>query len=197
MDCRFAVKELEEKKKVDEEDVLKLRGCERELLEELLYGDAAGGKNCKVRKKLLYALCRLFELYGDNLSELKDPLRNVLIGELRGKCPWSKGVAAEFSGKLGIEDPEVVELVVKALGDSCPWVRHRAADALSRFCRNPEFARQSYRALIERLEKDSSPYVQNYAFHALKVCLETFFSCKMEKEAEETKKAMEKIIPLS
>ncbi len=190
MDCESAVKELEAKKKVVEEDTLKLRGCEEELLKSL-----RSKAECRTRKKLLYALCKLYE--NDPGSLKLSELVEVIKEELEGDCPWSKGTAAEFAGKLKIEDVEVVERVVEALRDSCPWVRHRAADALSYFCKNPEFAKIAYRALVERLEEDSSPYVQNYAFHALKVCLETFTSHGMEKEAEEVKKAMEKIIPLS
>ena len=188
-DCRRAVEELVRKRKVEEEDILKLEDCGKELLKSL-----SQISNCRDRKKVLYALCKLAELGRVRADRLADVVKAVKR-ELKGDCPWTKGVAAEFAGKLGMNDMEIVELVVKALEDSCPWVRHRAADALSSFCRNPEFARIAYRALIRRLD-DSSPYVQNYAFHALKVCLETFESHSMS-EAEEVKKAMKKVIPLS
>ncbi len=134
-------------------------------------------RDCKKKKKLAYRVLKESE-------EVKKRAIPLLRDALNDECPWLRGAAAEVLGKLGIEDERIVAL----LEDRCPWVRHRAADALSYLCKNPEFARKAYKKLIERLN-DRSPYVQNYAVHALRVCLDSLKNAKM-KEAEEVEKAL-------
>jgi len=172
MDCFKKIEDFCSKTKVSKEDAEKLKGCEKELVEVF-----QKEKDCNVRKKITFAM-------GILGTQFVPYLRKALEDE----CPWVRGYAAEMLGKLRVEDDRLVEL----LKDSCPWVRHRAVDGISHLCESPDFAKRVYRHVLERLE-DSSPYVQNYAVQALKVCVKSLRKAGMSDEADEIERALSEI----
>jgi len=172
MDCFEKIRDLCSKVRVSYRDVEELKGCENELINAF-----KKEKDCNVRKKLIFAMGILGAQFAPYLREA-----------LKDECPWVRGYAAEMLGKTGVEDDGLIDL----LKDSCPWVRHRTLDGISHLCENPEFARKVYKHVLERLE-DSSPYVQNYAVQALKVCLKSLRRAEMHEEADEIERALSEI----
>ncbi|AEA46250.1 HEAT repeat domain-containing protein [Archaeoglobus veneficus] len=137
-------------------------------------------EDCNVRKKAVYAMGKLTE---EGYADFSALLQSALDDE----CEWVRGHAAEALGRLGIADERITEL----LKDGCPWVRHRAAEAAGRIAEvNPEFAKKTYKALIEKL-KDRSSYVQYVAIEALRRCMKVLD----ESERREVEAALSSFSP--
>ncbi len=117
-------------------------------------------ENDQVRIRAIYALGRITE----KGLEDKDAVISTFLKALYDQNKWVRGHAAHFLGRMYYPEAKIIDL----MEDSCPWVRHRAAEAAGLIgSKYSKFAEKAAPQLSKLLD-DRSSYVQYVALEALK-----------------------------
>lgn len=129
-----------------------------DLIPELI--SLSENEDSQVRIRVVYALGRITE----NGLQDKEAVIGVFLKALYDQNKWVRGHAAHFLGRMYYPEEKIIDL----LEDSCPWVRHRAAEAAGLIGSKYSQFGEKAAPQLSKLLNDRSSYVQYIALESLK-----------------------------